>query len=107
MGKLVYADGSLQLDIDDRVLAHLQIVIVAKLRRDEGFVMSWKDEPGIGQGRSSVWLHRAVPLYFKFESAETPAINRQWVEILTVSANSAAGLRLVEEPIDSAEGAGV
>ena len=107
MGKLVYADGSLQLDIDDRVLAHLQIVIVAKLRRDEGFVMSWKDEPGIGQGRSSVWLHRAVPLYFKFDSADAPAINRQWVEILTVSANSAAGLRLVEEPADSSEGAGV
>ena len=106
MGKLVYADGSLQLDIDDRVLAHLQIVIVAKLRRDEGFVLSWKDEPGIGQGRSSVWLHRSVPLYFQYASAEAPSINRQWVEILTISANSAAGLRLVEEPIDPGEAPG-
>ena len=106
MGKLVYSDGSLQLDIDDRVLAHLQIVIVAKLRRDEGFVLSWKDEPGIGQGRSSVWLHRSVPLYFQYEAAESPSINRQWVEILTVSANSAAGLRLVEEPADPGESVG-
>ncbi|MGV8884725.1 MAG: ATP-dependent DNA ligase [Microbacteriaceae bacterium] len=103
MGKLVYADGSLQLNIDDRVLAHLQIVIVAKLRRDEGFVMSWKDDISVGDGRSSIWLHRAVPLYFKFDSSEAPIINREWVEILTVSANSAAGLRLVEEPASRGE----
>ena len=103
MGKLVYGDGSLQLDIDDRVLAHLQIVIVAKLRRDEGFVMSWRDAPDAGHGRSSMWLHRSVPLYFTFESPEVGPINRQWVEILTVSANSAAGLRLVEEPTDTTE----
>ena len=102
MGKLVYGVGSLEITIEDRILAHLQIVIVAKLRRDEGFVMSWKDDPEVGDGRSSIWLHRAVPLYFKFDSPEQPDINRQWVEILTISANSAAGLRLVEEPSEPA-----
>ena len=37
MGKLTY-DSTLTVDFDDRVLAHLQLVIGAKLRRAESFV---------------------------------------------------------------------
>lgn len=99
MGKLVYGNSDLKIVIDDRVLAHLQIVIVAKLRRNEAFLLNWTNEPAVGDGRSSVWLHQAIPLYFVFDSAETPPINRQWLETLTVAASSAGGLRLVEEPL--------
>jgi hypothetical protein len=95
---LVYGNSNLEIEFDDRVLAHLQAVIVAKLRRDEGFIFSWKDEPGVGDGRSSIWMHRSIPLYFKYPSTQTPGINRAWLEALTVSANSPGGLRIVEEP---------
>ena len=100
MGKLVYGNGDLEIDIDDRTLAHLQIVIVAKLRRNEAFLLNWTNSPAVGDGRSSIWLQQAVPLYFTFDSAENQPINRNWLEVLTVAASSAGGLRLVEEPTD-------
>lgn len=101
MGKLVYGNGDLTIDIDDRTLAHLQVVIVAKLRRNEAFLLNWTNDPEVGDGRSSVWLHQAIPLYFAFEAAESPQLNRQWLEVLTVAASSPGGLRLVGEPAES------
>ena len=61
MGKLFY-DGSVEIDFEDRVLTHLQIVITAKLRRSESFLFSWRDDPSMGDGRSAIWLHSAVGL---------------------------------------------
>lgn len=90
MGTLTY-DGVV-VEFDDRLLAHLQIVIVQKLRCGESFLLSWKDAVSIGNGRSSVWLHPAIPLYFKFWGSRPPTINRQWIAELTASANSAHGL---------------
>jgi len=100
VGKLVYGNGDLQIDIDDRTLAHLQIVIVAKLRRNEAFLLNWTNSPAVGDGRSSIWLQQAIPLYFTFAATESHQINRQWLELLTVSASSPGGLRLVEEPAE-------
>jgi hypothetical protein len=97
VGTLVYGNSQLEADFDDRVLAHLQAVIVAKLRRDEGFLFSWKDDAS-GGGRKCVWLHRSIPLYFTYPTAQPPAVNRVWLEALTVSANSPGGLRIVDEP---------
>jgi hypothetical protein len=90
MGTLTY-DGVV-VEFDDRLLAHLQIVVVQKLRCGESFLLSWKDAVGIGNGRSSVWLHPSIPLYFKFWGSRPPTINRQWIAELTASANSAHGL---------------
>jgi hypothetical protein len=44
MGRLTY-DSHFSVDFDDRTLAHLQLVIVAKLRRNEAFFLSWRDDP--------------------------------------------------------------
>jgi hypothetical protein len=41
MGKLIY-NVNTSTEIDDRALAHLQIVIIGKLRRQESFAFSWK-----------------------------------------------------------------
>jgi hypothetical protein len=86
MGKLIY-DG-IDVEFDDRVLAHVQIVVAAKLRRGEGFFFSWHDASAIGDGRSSVWLHDSIPLYFKFFGSKSPEINRHWIDSLMLSANS-------------------
>jgi hypothetical protein len=98
MGKLIYADSDIDIDIDDRALAHLQIVIGSKLRRGESFFMSWKDDPAVGSGRSAIWLDRGVPRYFKFSGSRSPAINREWIAVLAAGANSGAGLVYVAEP---------
>lgn len=99
MGKLNYGEG-MTIDFDDRTLAHLQLVIATKLRRSETFALSWRDEPGSGDGRTTIWLHPSIPLVFKYFGGRSPVINRAWVEALMVSANSASGLRIVPEPTD-------
>ena len=42
MGTLTY-DSKLSASFDDRVLAHLQIVIWAKIRRGEPFSFTWTE----------------------------------------------------------------
>jgi hypothetical protein len=100
MGKLSY-DSTLTVDFDDRVLAHLQLVIGAKLRRGESFFFSWKDDHSVGGGRSALWMHPTVPIYFKYSGGRPPSINRAWIDALVASANSPVGLHLVPEPRES------
>jgi hypothetical protein len=95
MGSLTY-DG-IVVQFDDRVLTHLQIVIVQKLRKNEPFLMSWRDADSVGDGRSSAWIHPAMPLYFKFSGSRVPAINRDWLGSLMASANGSQGLIVTNE----------
>jgi len=95
---LLYGDSGRQIEFDDRVLAHLQIVISTKLRRHESFFFSWKDDPVVGNGRSSIWLAPSIPLFFKFATASRHIINREWIDELTTSANNTQGLYLSNEP---------
>ena len=97
MGKLTY-DHSLTIEFDDRVLAHLQIVIGMKLRRNEAFYFSWKDDQRVGDGRTTIWVHPTIPLVFKYYGSRMPAVNREWIAVLEHSANTSQGLHIVEEP---------
>lgn len=97
MGKFIY-DSMIKVDFEDRLLAHLQLVIGAKLRRGESFHFTWKDESSIGDGRTMVWIHPRVSLVYKFYGSRQPKINRAWIEALMFSANAATGLYAVSEP---------
>jgi len=97
MGKLTY-DSTLNVDFDDRVLAHIQVVVGAKLRRGEPFYFTWRDDPKSGDGRSSIWMHPGIPISFKYYGSRSPSLNREWVEALMVTANSSGGLQIVPEP---------
>jgi len=101
MGTLIYDGQTAEIPMDDRALAHLQVVIISKLRRQESFAFSWKDAPSAGDGRSTVWLHPQVSLRFKFAGGRPPAINQQWLAVLSDSANTASGLHLSPEPIEA------
>ncbi|GAA1002174.1 DUF7882 family protein [Subtercola frigoramans] len=98
MGMLMYGSPSIEFSFDDRALAHLQIVITAKLRRRESFAFSWADSPDIGSGRSSIWLDPSSTLYYRFYGSRVPAINRDWIDVLMDSASSGGGLHLTAEP---------
>lgn len=102
MGKLFY-DTTVTVDFDDRLLAHLQITIGIKLRRGESFYSSWKDDQRVGNGRTTLWLHPAVPLVFKFYGSRPPSINRAWIQALEKTAHSPAGLHIVDEPTATSE----
>jgi hypothetical protein len=97
VGALLYGDRQRRFEIDDRTLAHLQLVIAAKLRRRESFFFSFRDSEAAA-GRVSIWMSPMVPLQFKYYGSRQPAINRRWVEALHDTANSAAGLIVLEEP---------
>ncbi len=96
MGRLLYG-CSTEIAFDDRVLAHLQLVIGLKLRRREGFFFSWRDEQEVGDGRSAIWLDPSIPLVFRYNGGRMPKINREWLEALTLSSNSSQGLQLTDE----------
>ena len=99
MGTLFYGDARRAIEIEDRALAHLKLVIINKLRRSEPFAFSWVTSPELGAGRHTVWVHPAIALEFRFEDSTPPALNRDWIEALSVEASSAAGLTLLAEPV--------
>lgn len=102
MGSLVYE--SMVIEFEDRLLAHLQIVIVNKLRRVEPFIMSWRIPAEAGSGRAAIWLEPSIPLYFEFTGSRPITINREWLARLANSADSSRGLVVVGEDGGSAEG---
>lgn len=95
MGTMQY--GGEKLYFEDRVLAHLEVVIVLKLRAGESFLMSWVKDVAIGSGRTSVWLHPTMLLRFDFLGSRVPTINRDWLQRLHDSANSPKGLIVTNE----------
>ncbi|MBD8478825.1 DUF7882 family protein [Microbacterium sp. CFBP 8794] len=97
MGKFVYESG-VRHEFEDRLLAHLQVVVGNKLRRGEPFYFVWKDDISTGGGRTSVWMHPGANLVFKFHGGRPPTLNRAWLEALMSTANSATGLYVVPEP---------
>ena len=101
MGRFIY-EGSTKVEVEDRALRHLQLVMTAKLRRGEPFPYSWKEDASIGGGRITVWLHAGSSLVFKYVGSRQPEVNRAWVDALAYTANSPGGLYLVPEPAGSA-----
>lgn len=99
MGTLIYGDANIEVQFEDRVLAHLQLAIGAKLRRKESFFFSWRDDPKVGDGRSAVWVDPSIPLYFKYSGGRSPLINREWLEMMASAAHSPQGLMLMDEPV--------
>lgn len=98
MGRFVYGTTGSSVDIDDRVLAHLRIVVMNKLRRGEPFMFDV--EMGEGQGRRSFWVHPSVALQFHFYGSRPPRINRAWVEALMLAASGPNGLSVLPEPTE-------
>ncbi|MGG7463599.1 MULTISPECIES: hypothetical protein [unclassified Plantibacter] len=96
MGYLVYGAGA-EYEIEDRALAHLKVVIGSKLRRQEGFFMSWVNEPDQGSGRVSIWLSPSIPLQFRFFGSRAPELNRAWLEVLADTSHTPRGLQLIPE----------
>jgi hypothetical protein len=98
MGTLLYGNSGIEVGFDDRALMHLQIVITAKLRRQESFVFSWMDSADVGSGRGSIWLDPSSTLFYRYFGSRVPSINREWIEALMLSANSGGGLVFSAEP---------
>lgn len=105
MGHIRYGSHADRIEMDDRALSHVKVVMLAKLRRNEAFAFSWDTGASGGSGRDTIWIHPRVDLWFSFVGSRRPTLNRTWIDALMLTANSVDGLRLVEEPPDAATGA--
>jgi len=101
MGILYYGGSAVPIHIDDRALAHLKVVIVSKLRRNESFTVSWRHPESDPAGRSTIWMNPSLPMRFVFDEPEAPELNRQWIEELAHSANALGGITLTDEHVEA------
>ncbi|MCI2956797.1 hypothetical protein MN032_03740 [Agromyces atrinae] len=98
LGRLLYGGGDRYLPLDDRLLAHLQVVFGSKLRRQESFMLSVVDSSkGVPQ-RRALWFESAIPLEFEFDSDEHHALNKEWLEELALAAASSHGVVVEQVP---------
>ncbi|MDP9026252.1 MAG: hypothetical protein M3N46_01695 [Actinomycetota bacterium] len=96
MGSLHY-DGR-EFELEDRVLAHLQIIISTKLRRKECFFVTWVQPQERGSGRHTIWIDNGVALHIFFGGSRVPSINRVWIDDMMASAGRTTGLLIGDEP---------
>jgi hypothetical protein len=96
MGTLKYGTGD--YEFDDRVLAHLRVVIAQKLRRRESFLLSWDHHAHNGGGRSSLWITDGVNLGFTFFGSRAANLDRDWLDRMMSASHSVMGLNLEEVP---------
>ena len=97
MGALYYGTDSEPIEISDRLLAHIKVVVISKLRRSERFTLSWASPSGSGGGRATLWLDPSIPLRFVFDSAE--ALDPVLLHELAHQASSVRGLVIELDPV--------
>lgn len=94
MGTLYYGTSAEPIEIADHLLAHLKVVLTAKLRRKEAFTLSWKHGPHEPAGRSTIWLQPSIALRFVFDSDAPDQLDRTLLHRLATQANANAGVTL-------------
>ena len=89
MGTFRYGQAGAVLELDDQTLDQLRVVIVMKLRRSEGFLLSWDDPDG---APTSVWLNSSIPMTFEFGAPIASPPDRAILEKMMEASFHAAGL---------------
>lgn len=89
MGYLTYGNTTAPFDIDDETMAHLRVVVVTKLRRNESFALTLNTADGAVE---TLWVHASIPLRFTME--EEVDLQRPLLVSMMDAANSAGGLDL-------------
>ncbi|PVW03313.1 hypothetical protein DEA06_14055 [Microbacterium sp. Gd 4-13] len=94
MAKLYYGNSADPIEMPDRLLAHVKVVLATKLRRSESFTLSWQHPDDSVGARSTVWIQPSIPLRFVFSSAEPEALDPSFLTELATAANSSGGLTI-------------
>ena len=86
----------MHIEMEDRLLAHVQAVVFAKLRRREPFPLAWVEPASEGSGRRGIWINESLELAFEFNGSRAVELDRDLLEEMTMRANSTAGLNLAD-----------
>ncbi|WP_208007510.1 ATP-dependent DNA ligase [Labedella endophytica] len=93
MGALTY--GTREIPVEDRLLAHLSVVMTQKLRRREGFLLTLPS----GDRRlhaESFWISANSDLSFSYSGNRIPSFNQDWLEKMMNESFSSQGLDLTK-----------
>jgi hypothetical protein len=102
MGTLYYGAARTALSVDDRLLAHLKVVITSKMRRNESFLLSWDEPVEAGSGRGSVFVHPNCDLVYRFDGSRPPELDQQLLESLSAASMSNRGM-IIEATMPTAQ----
>jgi hypothetical protein len=94
VGTLRYDRSQPAIELPDRVLQHLHIVIARKLREQQRIainILSEKTEP------IQVWVDARIPILITYATGVASTINQKWLAELEATF-SAAGMVLIPEP---------
>ena len=103
MGALIYGVAP-AIEMDDRVLRHIQVVMIQKLRRNEPFAFNWDEQPGVrgdgeGGAHGTIWISNASQLYFRYDGPRNKhELNAMWIDQLMKATYKADGLSILPEP---------
>ncbi|NQX12507.1 hypothetical protein HQQ80_12775 [Microbacteriaceae bacterium VKM Ac-2855] len=100
MATLIYGPQRLEVEFGERELAHLKVAVLAKLRRSESFSLAWTEPERHGHGRSSIWVHPAIAMQFRFRERSRQRLNRAWVEQMLEAASLHGELTMMPEPTE-------
>ena len=107
MGSLYYGASTEPIDMPDRLLAHVKVVLATKLRRGESFTLTWRHPDDAPAGRSTIWVQPAIPLRFVFESPENEKLDSNLLTEMARAASSSAGLTVDIDADEAVESAGI
>ena len=93
MGKLFYSSDPQAIEIDDRLLQYLQVVLSTKLRRNESFTITWTDTEA-AHTRTTLWVQPAISMRFEYASAEPQRRSGGYLRQLADQAAMSSGLML-------------
>ena len=100
MGTLYYGSTRLALRVDDRILAHLRVVVTAKLRRGESFAISWTDPDRPDQARESVWVHPGADLMYVLDGPAA-VVDHALLGSMSAAAYVARGIEIEARSVES------
>jgi hypothetical protein len=106
MGTLFYGSARTPITVDDRLLAHLKVIVTSKLRRNESFLLSWDEPPENGSGRGSVFIHPTCDLIYRFDGSRPAELDQDLLETMATQSMSNRGL-VIEATMPLGVGRGV
>jgi hypothetical protein len=100
MGFLHYGQSDFSINIEDRTLAHVKVVILTLLRDGHSVAFTFAHPMSDGSGRETIWITPTSELRFQFLGSRPPHLNRAWIADMLRAASGQSGLHVTEEPRD-------
>ncbi len=98
MGTLKY--GTRELPVEDRLLAHVGVVVTQKLRRRECFLLTLHPADRRSE-TDAIWVSAYNDISFAYSGNRIPSLNHAWLELMMTQSYSMHGLDLTSavEPV--------